>query len=204
MTTFFCHTISQDFERFIRLFLFILTVTLILTAITSYGQIVTDTAKVKQQNNDTIKDVDSETWDHFVLGLRAVCGIQKSFYTECGLSLQRYFFQGKPATVAASTYYICFEWTPTTSGDTKKNIYGYKVGYEWAYNLAVCELDIKYLTNNEKEDIMITPKMGIGVGTLCMLYGYNFSTKKYPFSNIGKHQFSLVFNSNILFKKKNK
>ena len=57
-------------------------------------------------------------------------------------------------------------------------------------------IELKYQTDNDSDDFVITPKFGVGLGAINLFYCYNISTNKYPFSSIGKHQISLVFNLN--------
>jgi len=90
-----------------------------------------------------------------------------------------------------------FEWTPGRADE--KAITGVKLGCESVFNGSAGGLEIKYLSNGEDDDVMITPKIGLGIGFVNMFYGYNFSTNKYPFERIRKHQFSFVINTNLLF-----
>jgi len=84
--------------------------------------------------------------------------------------------------------YATFEWIPST------NIYGAKIGGEMGQNLFMCGLDLKFQTDNKKNDIVINPKAGLGLGFVNLYYGYNFSTNKYPFSSVSQNQVSIVFN----------
>lgn len=135
-----------------------------------------------------------ETWKKLHLGIRAGTGIQKNFYTEFGLTLERYLYEARHGFMVY-TWYSTFEWTPASKG--KEQVNAIKLGAELVNNGAAGGLEVKYLFNSQHEDVMITPKFGFGMGFVNLFYGYNFSTRKYPFSSIGKHQFSLAINSNI-------
>ena len=147
------------------------------------------------QASDTTSNT-PKTWDRFQIGLRAGGGIQKSFFTEVGLSLQKYVYAERHGYMA-TTFYTSFEWTPSSSRG--KPVYGFKAGAELVNNGATGGFEVKYLVNAENKDVMLTPKYGFGLGFVTVFYGYNISTNKYPFHQIGKHQFSLVINSNIFF-----
>lgn len=170
-------------DRIVTKFIFLLTFLFVLNVVN--GQI-----------RDSTQPYVPETWKKYHIGIRAGAGIQRSFYFEAGLSLQKYVYEARHGFMV-STFYAVFERTAGTSGETP--VYGVKGGAELINNGAGGAIEIKYLANSEKEDVMITPKYGFGLGFINIMYGYNFSTNKYPFPNIGKHQFSLVINTNILF-----
>lgn len=153
-------------------------------------------ADLHGQVTDTTKISIPQTWKKYHIGLRVGAGIQKSFYTEVGLSLQKYVYSAKHGYIVP-TIYTAFEWIPATSG--QKPVYGIKAGVEMVNTGAAGGLEIKYLANSENEDLIFTPRLGFGLGFINFFYGYNLSTRKYPFPKIGKHQFSLVINSNIFF-----
>lgn len=130
------------------------------------------------------------------LAPRIAFGTQRAFYLEMGAALQRYIYDARRGFVA-NTIYTCFEWTPGKGGE--KSIIGAKLGAESVFNGSTGGIEIKYLTNGDDNDVVITPKLGFGIGAATLFYGYNFSTNKYPFDRIYKHQFSLAINTNLLF-----
>jgi len=148
------------------------------------------------QAADSSKHSIPATWTKFMIAPRVVFGIQKSFYTNIGFSLQRYFFDERHGFIVYNMY-SSFEWIPSTKGE--KAAHGALAGYELINNGVGGALEIKYLTNSDSTDFIITPKLGFGIGFVNLFYGYNFSTNKYPFPRIGRHQFSLVINTNALF-----
>lgn len=148
------------------------------------------------QETDTPGNDIPATWKKFQIAPRAGIGIQKSFFTEIGFSLQKYIYEARHGFMVLNIY-SAFEWVPAS--DEEKAVYGVKAGYEIVNNGGAGAIEIKYLSNGDNEDVMITPKFGFGIGLANLFYGYNFSTNKYPFARIRKHQFSLMINTNLLF-----
>ena len=130
------------------------------------------------------------------LAPRVAFGTQKPYYMEIGAVLQRYIYDARRGFVA-NAIYASFEWT--SSKGSSKSIIGAKLGAESVYNGSTGGIEVKYLTNGDENDIVITPKFGFGVGVATLFYGYNFSTNKYPIERVRKHQFSLAINTNLLF-----
>ena len=150
----------------------------------------------KGQSPDTADNKIPQTWKKFEIAPRVGIGIQKSFFAEAGFSLQKYLYDAREGFMVF-TIYSSFEWVPASSN--QKAIYGVKAGYEIINNGGGGGIEIKYLSNAENYDVMITPRLGFGIGFVNLFYGYNFSTNKYPFSRIRKNQFSMVINTNLLF-----
>ncbi len=116
-------------------------------------------------------------------------GMQKEFYVEFGLSGYSYYYNDR--FYNSSIYYGAMEWSQP------KNVYGLKMGYEINASALALGLEMKYQFNNTGYDFVITPKIGFGIlGIINIFYGYNISTRGMPFSEIGQHQFSMVFNIN--------
>lgn len=153
-------------------------------------------AFAKAQITDTTDRDIPKTWKKFNLSPRMGVGIQKSFYTEVGLSFQKYIYEARHGFMVFNIY-SAFEWKPSTPGE--KPVYGTKLGYEIVNNGSAGGIEVKYQWNSEHEDVVFTPKFGFGIGFVNLFYGYNLSTNKYPFPTIRKHQFSLVINTNLFF-----
>lgn len=127
--------------------------------------------------------------------LRIGSGIQKSFYAEAGVSLLTFLYDPHEG-FGTSAIYACFEWTLT------RNVYGVKLGGEMGMNGGRLGTEFKYLWGDEREDFVLTLKTGLGVGLVSLFYGRNISFNKHPYGQIGKNQFSLVFNlTGFYFKK---
>jgi hypothetical protein len=148
------------------------------------------------QIRDTADHKTPASWKKYHIAPRIGIGTQRAFFTEAGFALQKYIYDAREGFVAYS-FYSLFEWTP--SRQDQKAITGVKLGCESVFNGSAGALEVKYLSNGEVDDVMITPKIGLGIGFINIFYGYNFSTNKYPFERIRKHQFSLVINTNLLF-----
>ncbi|HEV7781098.1 MAG TPA: hypothetical protein VGO58_07510 [Chitinophagaceae bacterium] len=151
---------------------------------------------VNGQGLDTSGRQAPASWKKMELAPRVAFGIQRAFYLEGGLALQRFIYDSRHGFVA-NTIYTCFEWTPGRKDS--QSVYGVKAGAESVFNGGTGGIELKYLTNGDKEDFIITPKFGFGIGTVTLFYGYNISTNKYPFDRVRKHQFSLAINTNLLF-----
>lgn len=155
---------------------------------------------LRRAANDTSAIARPQTWKRHTLGLRLSVGIQRSFYAEGGFSFQKLHYSPE-FLFAASSFYFVTEWTPPPSAE-RKQIFGFKGGLELVRDLSANCIEFKYQTDFDKTDFVITPKIGLGLSSLNIYYGYNFSFNKYPFPNIWKHQFSLSFKSNVFHKKK--
>jgi len=130
-------------------------------------------------------------WTKHRTVLRFGTGFQESGYLELGFSRHHFFYND--LGYASGAYYGSFEWTPLL------NVYGLKGGYEINARAIALGLEAKFQNNTEATDFVITPKIGFGtMGVLNVFYGYNISFLRYPFEDLGKHQFSLVFNFNRL------
>ena len=148
------------------------------------------------QERDSIDHKTPASWKKFEIAPRLGIGTQRSFFYEAGLSLQKYRYIANYGFMVFN-WYSSVEWVPAYDGE--KSVYGPKFGYEMFNNGAGGAIEVKYLTNGEVDDVMITPKYGFGLGFVNLFYGYNFSTNKYPFPKIRKHQFTFIINTNLLF-----
>ena len=129
------------------------------------------------------------------ISIRVRVGIQKKVFTELGLALHKCTYGD--TGFFSNDFYTALEWFP----NRENNLYALKIGYEANANLINVALEVKYQTDFEEKDIVIIPKIGIGVfGDVNVFYGYCISTNNDPFSPIiGRHQVSLVFNFNDHF-----
>ena len=127
--------------------------------------------------------------------LRLGIGFQRSLSAEIGFA--RHSFPNPNVRncafgVSPKGYYSSLEYI--AKSENYANVLGIKAGYEVNLILFSLALEGKYQTNFNTNDFVITPKIGIGSGTFYCFYGYNISTNKNPFGNVGKHQFSVIFN----------
>ena len=131
------------------------------------------------------------------ISFRAGAGIQKSIYTEIGVALHKCNYSD--VGFFSNDFYSAFEWIP----NRKQPLYGIKFGYEANSSMLLLNLglELEYQTDFKENDLVITPKVGLGIfGDANMFYGYNISTQNNPFKEIiGYHQLSIVFNFNNHF-----
>lgn len=156
----------------------------VLTSLVSYGQ------------QNTIINNPAKGLSAYTL-IRCGAGVQKSFYTDIGISRMN---TDVPAFRAVSRqYYASFEWMPTILPDKEDNIFGIKAGYESSAQIFTTAIEIKYLTDNTFNDFVITPKIGVCFFRFGIFYGYNISLKT-PINYTGHHQFSIkrYFGSRLL------
>ena len=149
----------------------------------------TVTLSAKGQGSDTIKnklDIDNKT-----LNIYFGAGVQKRVYYEIGLARSR--FTGGRGNVAHWGYFTCYE--RTVGNKNLDPVHGIKAGGYFAGLGGAITTEVKYQWFREKHDWIITPKYGFGLGGLITLsYGFNISLNEQPFEQVGKHQFSLIFN----------
>ncbi len=145
-------------------------------------------AMLGQGENDSNPDGMKSTFSSWhAMALRLGVGLQRSLYFEVGPSMVFYQSDSLEGSGNAA-FYSTFEWTPST------NIHGVKAGGEFGAHFSMFGLELKYESNNAEQDLVITPKLGLGVGLVNVFYGYNISTNNYPFASIGKNQVSIAFN----------
>ena len=93
-------------------------------------------------------------------------------------------------------FYSTIEWV--AKSENYKNVFGLKAGYEINLLYFSTAIEAKYQTNFNSNYFVITPKIGFGATRLySVFYGYNISTNGNPFGNVGRHQFSVIFNLQI-------
>lgn len=130
--------------------------------------------------------------------LRIGGGYQRSFYGELGFTRIKY--GGEDLFVIGTAYYGSIEWMPKFGNPP--SIYGLKFGGEITTQPLLFGIEAKYQTDFLRTDYILTPKLGIGEGiftgaiisSVFVCYGYNVSFNKYPFTEVGKHQFSILWN----------
>lgn len=171
----------------------------VIQALVMIAFILMQTAGAVAQTKDTLL-----YWNApYCFGLRTAVGYSTSFYAELGLSYHK--ANTDVVKPAAMCFYTSAEWFPTILPVKEVNVYAFKAGFELTGHLQVGAIEIKYQSDFlNRHDFVITPKLGLGLfGSINILYGYNFSTNKYPFNEeTGKHQISLVFNiDRILIKR---
>lgn len=132
-----------------------------------------------------------DDWDTSI-AFRGGIGVQKSVYAEFGIS--RFSLMEDGWVVLSKGYYTAVEAFPAINAG-QSNVYGFKAGCEYSALFLSVGIEGKYQTDLQKNDFVLTPKVGLGAaGIVTFYYGYNISAHNEPFSRIGVHQFGLVCN----------
>lgn len=149
---------------------------------------VVDSTKVVAQDQPET----SEEKDDFFWALRLGTGYQYSGFLEAGIS--RWYLSNKKFGSAALLY-STVECSPNINGLNDKPIWGLKLGIEAYSAIFAWGIELKQLTNFERNSFVVTPKVGVGLLGACGLFiGYNFRDKANDFPAIGKWQLSLNVN----------
>ena len=149
-----------------------------------------------QTKNDSIKKplADIISKNSFRVGVV----LQNNLSSEIGFARHRIVNPKIPYCAyrfAPQGLYSSLEWI--SKSENYKSVYALKVGYEIDALFYSIAIEAKYQTNFDSKDFVITPKLGLGATRLySVFYGYNISTNANPFGNVGRHQFSLIFNLN--------
>jgi hypothetical protein len=135
-----------------------------------------------------------ESWKKPTLGARIGLSVNKVFYPEIGISIQRLIYSDE-FLYFAPTFYASYGY----SGKYTKhinNLHTFNLGFDYIKDGGILGLNISYQSDGANTDFLISPKIGFGFSFMNFYYSYCFSTENYPFSNFGKHQFGLVINTN--------
>jgi hypothetical protein len=141
-----------------------------------------------------------ESWKKPTLGLRTSISVNKVFYPEIGISLQKLIYSDEFlwfAPTVYATYGFSGKYNKHTS-----NVHSINLGIDYNKDGGVLGLNIAYQSDGKLTDIVISPKIGFGFSAFYFYYSYCFSTNKQAFTNFGKHQFGLIINSNQFHHKK--
>lgn len=151
--------------------------------------------------NDTVaKSWHPESWDNPSIGARIGLSVNKVFYPEIGISIQRLIYSDE-FLYFAPTFYVSYGYSSKYNRHIN-NIHSFNLGFDYIKDGGVLGLNVSYQSDGGNSDILISPKIGFGLSALYFYYSYCFSTENYPFSNFGKHQFGLIINSNQFHHKK--
>lgn len=141
-----------------------------------------------------------ESWEKPSIGARIGLSVNKVFYPEIGVSIQRLIYSDE-FLYFAPTFYASYGY----SGEYTKlinNIHTFNLGFDYIKDGGVLGLNVSYQSDGTNTDFLISPKIGFGFSFMNFYYSYCFSTENYPFSNFGKHQFGLIINTNQFHHKK--
>ena len=130
--------------------------------------------------------------------VRAAVGIQSSFYFDAGISGD-YLWAADHGYVGFMLY-TAFSMFPAMHSDAKA-VPGAKIGAELFASGGLLGLEISSYWADRNNDVMLTPRVGLGFGLVNLSYAYSISTNSRPFSQIGKH--AIALQCNIPFRRKN-
>lgn len=115
-----------------------------------------------------------------------------SFNLEAGFALRKILFAQFHSE--ALVYYSSVGYSSTFKR-AEDNIWSVKAGAEFNGLPMLIGLETKYQTNFKTNDVVVSPKAGIGMlGMVEFIYAYNISVNKRPFANYGRHEFMLIIN----------
>lgn len=130
--------------------------------------------------------------------IRAELGWNAPWFASVGFS---YFMftrggSGRGAGIASIISYLSGDVHFGTTYKDGTTFYGYKTGVELMVNTGIYAFEIKSLTDFSSgiTQTYVTPKIGLGLGFVNVLYGYNTFRKWKNTYDIGRHQVALSIN----------
>lgn len=129
--------------------------------------------------------------DNSAFCLRISNGMQRNYFVALGVS--RTSFVGSGHGIHGFEYFATATYFPSFKKDGDQ-VFGAKAGATLFGNMMALGVDVAYYNKFPNFDVLITPKIGIGVSNLYISYGYAISTQKYTINAIGKHQVALTVN----------
>jgi hypothetical protein len=118
-------------------------------------------------------------------------GIQKRFFFGAGLSKNH--FIGSPHGIYGYDIYTSFAFFPSFKSQ-QNSIIAVNVGGLLCGSGGAFGAELKYVKSKIADDVMFIPKIGLGIGSIHLTYGYALSFNKYPVDEIGKNVFALHVN----------
>lgn len=120
--------------------------------------------------------------------LRTGLGIQGSFYYELGLAYNTFVASGH----SGGGYNFYGAFTSFSAFRRREHtVSGLRMGAEFFGMGGFLGLEVSPLWGGGKQDVLITPKYGIGVPTASLYYAYHFSTNRWAVGRVGRHQVGL-------------
>lgn len=145
-------------------------------------------------------DIHNRSW---CVDLRT--GFQKRFFA--GLGVSKTMFLGSPNGVYGYDFYTAVNVFPAFKG-SHETVFGFNAGAMMCGNIGAMGVELQYMKSKSAEDFLFTPKIGIGASMLYLIYGYSFSSNKFPIAGISQNslmlKFNLPFYSKDLLKKESK
>ncbi|HMT73565.1 MAG TPA: hypothetical protein PKA77_05840 [Chitinophagaceae bacterium] len=118
-------------------------------------------------------------------------GFQKRFFA--GLGISKTMFIGAPHGMYGYDIYTALNIFPSFKTD-HEFVLGYNAGAVMCGNFGVLGVDFQYMKSKSADDFLVTPKIGIGASLLYLVYGYSFSSNKFPIAGISQNSLMLKLN----------
>ncbi len=146
---------------------------------------ITDTVEKKMHK----ADIFNKSWN-----VNLQLGEQRRSFIGAGIS--KSMFKGSPHGIYGYDIYATAIYYPKWKTNYE-SVYGIKFGGNTAGNAITLGTDFQLLKTNTKNDFLFTPRIGIGISSIYINYGYSFSQNDYPIFGISKS--SITFNINLPF-----
>ncbi len=131
-------------------------------------------------------DINDQSW---CIAVNA--GVQKRFFFGAGVA--RTTFNGSGHGVYGSDIYAGINIFPAFK-KTYEKVSGIKLGGDLFGNAFFMGAEVQYLKSKGAEDWLFTPRAGIGISYLYLVYGYSISKNKFPIPGISQNSLSLQVN----------
>lgn len=118
-------------------------------------------------------------------------GFQKRFFVGAGIS--KTMFLGSPHGVYGYDIYMAANFFPA-SKSPRETVVGLNAGAMLCGSFGVMGGEVQYMMSKSADDVLFTPKIGIGASMLHVTYGYSFSTNKFPIAGISQNSITMKFN----------
>lgn len=118
-------------------------------------------------------------------------GVQKRLFLGAGIA--RTTFSGSGHGVYGSDIYAGVNIFPAFK-KSYETVSGIKIGGDLFGNAFFIGAEVQYLKSKGTEDWLFTPRAGIGISYLYLVYGYSFSKNKFFIAGITQNSLSLQIN----------
>jgi hypothetical protein len=132
-------------------------------------------------------DIHSRHWN-----VNIQLGVQKRSFA--GIGISKSMFLGSPHGIYGYDAYVTGVYYPKWKTNYEP-VYGLKIGGNAAGNIINMGADIQLLNTKTKRDILFTPRIGIGISSFYINYGYSYSQNKFPIMGISKNTISMNLNA---------
>ncbi len=140
------------------------------------------------QTSAQTKGVEKGEWTPYRPAIRTEIGLHPRFFASAGLARHRFLYND--LGYASKVQYIALEWSAASA--SHKNSYALKAGYELNARILALGLEGKYLSNFERHQFGINPRIGLGfMGFVQLMYTRQIRIIGKPVPGISPHEFGL-------------